>query len=399
MTTLPLPGHAPSGLGFRPDGSLLIVSTEHRQVLRYDGDTVTTVADLSATRARRTSATWSIDDAGRAYVGSQAREGGVIVRIDPDDTATVVADDLRLPQRHGDHPGRRTLDRRRVDRPPVDRVHHRRGRRASATDGCSPTAWTDRPTASPSTPRAGCGPSMTLAHQFERIVDGGTRHRPHRHRRPHRDRLHARRAGGPHAVPAVEHRRLPRATDRHQAVPPRRRRSSTSPAPVTADPATTDVATRTTNWSTPTTHAARSSPRPTWCAAPGRPPSSTARRSRRCWSARWSAAQPRDDTRLSRVMIDLLGGVPAEGDLWVRAQVRAPRQADRIGQRRDARARSRRRTAAGRPGQRLADCRPSTPPPSCTRRRRRCARWPRPRAATWRRTGTATTSTASTGAG
>jgi len=29
----------------------------------------------------------------------------------------------------------------------------------------------------------------------------------------------------------------------------------------------------------------------------------------------------RDDTRLSRVVIDLLGGVPAEGDLWVRSQV------------------------------------------------------------------------------
>ncbi|MBX7430810.1 thioesterase family protein [Mycobacterium sp. Y57] len=30
--------------------------------------------------------------------------------------------------------------------------------------------------------------------------------------------------------------------------------------------------------------------------------------------------EPRDDTRLSRVLIDLLGPVPAEGDLWVRAQ-------------------------------------------------------------------------------
>ena len=30
---------------------------------------------------------------------------------------------------------------------------------------------------------------------------------------------------------------------------------------------------------------------------------------------------PRDDTRLCRVVIDLLGGVPAEGDLWVSAQV------------------------------------------------------------------------------
>ncbi len=29
--------------------------------------------------------------------------------------------------------------------------------------------------------------------------------------------------------------------------------------------------------------------------------------------------QPRDDTRLSRVMVDLLGPVPADGELWVRA--------------------------------------------------------------------------------
>jgi Thioesterase-like superfamily len=29
----------------------------------------------------------------------------------------------------------------------------------------------------------------------------------------------------------------------------------------------------------------------------------------------------RDDTRLSRVVIDLVGGVPAEGDLWVRSQL------------------------------------------------------------------------------
>ncbi|OBG73866.1 MULTISPECIES: thioesterase family protein [unclassified Mycobacterium] len=32
----------------------------------------------------------------------------------------------------------------------------------------------------------------------------------------------------------------------------------------------------------------------------------------------------RADTRLSRVVVDLLGGVPAEGDLWVRAQVQRP---------------------------------------------------------------------------
>lgn len=32
----------------------------------------------------------------------------------------------------------------------------------------------------------------------------------------------------------------------------------------------------------------------------------------------------RDDTRLSRVLVDLLGPVPAEGDLWVRARVERP---------------------------------------------------------------------------
>ena len=38
-----------------------------------------------------------VDDLGRAYVGSQAFEGGVIVRIDPDDTVTVVAEELEFP--------------------------------------------------------------------------------------------------------------------------------------------------------------------------------------------------------------------------------------------------------------------------------------------------------------
>jgi hypothetical protein len=30
--------------------------------------------------------------------------------------------------------------------------------------------------------------------------------------------------------------------------------------------------------------------------------------------------EQRDDTRLSRAMVDLLGPVPAEGDLWVRTR-------------------------------------------------------------------------------
>ena len=57
-----------------------------------------------------------IDDAGRAYIGSQAREGGVIVRVDPDDSVTVVADDLDFPNGMVDHARPRHTDRRRVDR-------------------------------------------------------------------------------------------------------------------------------------------------------------------------------------------------------------------------------------------------------------------------------------------
>ncbi|CDP83408.1 MULTISPECIES: SMP-30/gluconolactonase/LRE family protein [Mycolicibacterium] len=96
MTTLPLPGHSPSGLGFRPDGTLLIVSTQRRQVLRYDGDSVDLLADLSDL-APSPLGDLVVDEHGRAYVGSQARTDGVIVRIDPDDQVTLVAEHLDFP--------------------------------------------------------------------------------------------------------------------------------------------------------------------------------------------------------------------------------------------------------------------------------------------------------------
>ncbi|MGV0737714.1 SMP-30/gluconolactonase/LRE family protein [Mycobacterium sp. DBP42] len=96
MTTLPVAGHSPSGLGFRPDGTLLIASTQRRQVLRYDGDTVELLADLSDL-VPAPLGDMVVDEHGRAYVGSQARTRGVIVRIDPDDRVSVVAEDLDFP--------------------------------------------------------------------------------------------------------------------------------------------------------------------------------------------------------------------------------------------------------------------------------------------------------------
>lgn len=96
MSTLPLPGHAPSGLGFRPDGTCLIVSTVRREVLAYDGESVTVLADLTEL-APADLGDMVVDDRGGIYVGSQARDGGVIIRIDPDDGVSVVAEDLSFP--------------------------------------------------------------------------------------------------------------------------------------------------------------------------------------------------------------------------------------------------------------------------------------------------------------
>lgn len=171
MTTLPLPGHAPSGLGFRPDGTLLIVSTEARQLLSYDGENVDTIADLSDV-APADLGDMVIDDRGRAYIGSQAFDGGVIVRVDPDDTVRVVAHDLDFPNGMAITPDRRTLivaesKGRRLTAFSIDDDADLTERRvfADSLDGPPDGICLDRD--------GGVWTSMTLAHQFERITLGG----------------------------------------------------------------------------------------------------------------------------------------------------------------------------------------------------------------------------------
>jgi sugar lactone lactonase YvrE len=171
VTTLPLPGHAPSGLGFRPDGTLLIVSTEDRKLLAYDGETVGTVADLSAL-APADLGDMVVDHHGRAYIGSQAFEGGVILRVDPDDTVSVVARELDFPNGMAITPDRQTLIvaesiGRRLTAYTIGEGGDLSGRRVFADDLDGPpdgicldaegAVWT----------------AMTLAHQFERITAGG----------------------------------------------------------------------------------------------------------------------------------------------------------------------------------------------------------------------------------
>src|SRR6202007_194830 len=171
LTTLPLPGHSPSGLGFRPDGSLLIASTQDRQVLRYDGESVVTIADLTDLTPANLG-DMVIDDAGRAYIGSQAFEGGVIVRLDPDARATVVAKDLDFPNGMVITENRKTLIvaesiGRRLTAFTIDddgALHDRRVF-ADILDGPPDGITLDA--------EGGVWTSMTLAHQFERITAGG----------------------------------------------------------------------------------------------------------------------------------------------------------------------------------------------------------------------------------
>jgi sugar lactone lactonase YvrE len=171
LTTLPLPGHSPSGLGFRPDGSLLIASTEDRQVLRYDGETVVTIADLSDLVPANLG-DMVVDDAGCAYIGFQARSGGVIIRLDPDDSVTIVGEDLDFPNGMVITPDRTMLI-----------VAESTGRRLTSFtigDGgalCNRRVFADGLDGPPDgitlDAEGGVWTSMTLAHQFERIVEGG----------------------------------------------------------------------------------------------------------------------------------------------------------------------------------------------------------------------------------
>jgi sugar lactone lactonase YvrE len=92
----------PSGLGWLPDGRLLVVSMRDRRVLRLEpsGELVEH-ADLSGLASGHLN-DMVVDAGGRAYVGNfgfdlMAGEGirsASLVRLDPDGTAAVVAEDL-----------------------------------------------------------------------------------------------------------------------------------------------------------------------------------------------------------------------------------------------------------------------------------------------------------------
>lgn len=109
--------HQPSGLGFLPDGRMLIVSMRDRKVLRREADgSLIEHANLFAF------AHWHCNDMlvdrdGRAWVGNfgfDLEDGSptrstVLICVDPDGTARVVADDLGFPNGMALTPDGRTL--------------------------------------------------------------------------------------------------------------------------------------------------------------------------------------------------------------------------------------------------------------------------------------------------
>jgi sugar lactone lactonase YvrE len=95
----------PSGLGWLPDGDLLVVSMKDRRVLRRAADgTVTVHADVSPFTSGHLN-DMIVDRRGVAYAGNFGFDlmgGGdpataALVRVDPDGSATVAAEDLWFP--------------------------------------------------------------------------------------------------------------------------------------------------------------------------------------------------------------------------------------------------------------------------------------------------------------
>ena len=96
---LALPGKKPSGLGFLPDGSVLVVSMTDRVLLRLAADGTSVVhADLSGLVADELNDMVVAAD-GTAFVGSypSVRGTGVLVRVTPDGVAGIAAGELDFP--------------------------------------------------------------------------------------------------------------------------------------------------------------------------------------------------------------------------------------------------------------------------------------------------------------
>lgn len=107
----------PSGLGWLPDGRLLVVSMEDRRLLRLDPDGLHQMADLSSLATYHCN-DMVVDSKGRAYIGNFGFDihaekpdyrKAEIVLVEPDGHARVAAGDLAFPNGTVITPDGRTL--------------------------------------------------------------------------------------------------------------------------------------------------------------------------------------------------------------------------------------------------------------------------------------------------
>jgi len=106
----------PSGLGWLPDGSLLVVSMRDRRILRWDGSSVTLHADVAELCGGHLN-DMVVDARGRAYAGNFGFDlmafgdpaPANLIRVDPDGTASVAAEEMLFPNGSVITPDGRTL--------------------------------------------------------------------------------------------------------------------------------------------------------------------------------------------------------------------------------------------------------------------------------------------------
>ena len=110
-----VPG-SPSGLGWLPDGRLLIVSMLDRRLLRLESDGLHEVANLREMASYHCN-DMVVDQHGRAYIGNFGFDLGTgeppkpaeIILVEPDGKARVVADELLFPNGTVITPDHKTL--------------------------------------------------------------------------------------------------------------------------------------------------------------------------------------------------------------------------------------------------------------------------------------------------
>jgi sugar lactone lactonase YvrE len=106
----------PSGLGWLPDGRLLVVSMRDRRLLRLDSNGLSEVADLSRL-ALHPCNDMVVDSQGRAYIGHfgfdfwgrQPFAPAGLILVTPDGNARIVAEDMAFPNGTVITPDGRTL--------------------------------------------------------------------------------------------------------------------------------------------------------------------------------------------------------------------------------------------------------------------------------------------------